>query len=1685
MSQIQFLSLRCRRVKNSLSRRSSLLPLILLLCAFGFADLLSATSHGAPRSTEARAVNHSSHRRQDGCTVECSATVPESASVNREVSFAATSMIDGCIGAPTYEWDFGDNSGANAQSPKHTYTKAGIYNWKMTATAAAPSASAIISNVAGGSGDGNPSLQVSFVRIATIARDTQGRGLYLATVPHSQDSSGLNLIKFFNTSTETVRLSGVDIAPGTIKAIAGGGLETGENKPALSTDLNAVTGLAVNSSGSLVYYTEQSGRRVRAINVSDALVMVAGVAVDPGRIGTLAAPLTPEKQPLFGDTLYGLALNPLNGELAVADATPAVNRIYKIDASGTVSLAAGNGGGTRADDPFQGGLATNVPLLEPRAVKYDGGGNLIIADTGHARIVRVAPNGGTTQVRQFNTGRGPENSFPAGLAISGSDIYSANGNEHRIVRASSGELTVAGQFQQFCDYSGSNCGDGGLAINSGLLLPTTTGDIPIIGLEGDSRGIYVIDQSPNQTTRIRFINRSQIAATIAGVTINPGFIATIAGAGLEWPFDGGLNTSAALRLPVGVAVDAARNLFITDAINGRIRYANRGASTVTLFAGTPAQLTVAPGTIATINYRGGVGPNEIVPAHLASLQYPTGISLTEKGLFITDMRSGPFVPRGFNGRATSLLRYINTTASIVTFYPFASSPIVVPPGSIATIAGGGGEEVIGNGDGQFALRAKFLGMTDVAVAANGDIYLTEVGENAVRKINAQSGNASSLNLPSAAYTGLGLAPDGRLYAADAANNRLMRQETPGGNAFTALGANLGSPRDVAIDADGFAYVTSAETSRILRVSPDGSVMTVAGSAAGFGGDDGPATSAKLNIAIPPLNIGTSSNPAQVRQTVGITATPSHEIFFTDSLNQRVRRLGTPAVTCLKTGSITINNLVPTLTAITPDIVGAGSGELTLTVTGTNFVSDSVVRWKGGDRPTTYVSATQLTAQIPASDLTTPGTAEVKVFNHGPGGGQTAALIFTISSPVPSLTSLSPSTTSVGGPAFTLTVEGLNFFTNAVLRWKGEDRPTTVVSPTRLTAQIPAADIATAASVNVTVFNPPPGGGLSTPLVFSVNNPVPTLTEVSPSMISASGPPFTLTVKGTNFVNNSTIRWNNLNRTTTFVSATELRALIPESDIFSSGTANVTVFSPVPGGGTTAPLTVSITNPIPKLTVLTPSTAASGGNAFTLTLSGEGFIPGAEVFWKSAKRPTTLIDNVTLTAIIPATDLARGGTIPVTVVNPAPGGGTSNALDFTVTNPSPTLTRIDPDHLVAGAERTLQAIGTGFANGGEIRVGGQPRPTTFVNTTTLRAVLSDSDLANIGDVPITVFNPTPGGGLSGALNLTVLPNPSPSVSGISPNLVVAGRAALEIKVTGSNFVQTSEVNWKGAKRETTFVSDTELRARITAADLATAGTASVSVFNRPPGGGISNGVPFDIIGALGVVSAASFVPGPVAPGSIVAAFGAKLAVGTQIANTVPLPSLLLGTSVEVRDANGSTHQAPLFFVAPGQLNFLIPNGTAIGSATVTVTSGDGDISQGQVQVTNTAIGLFAANSNGKGVAAANFLRGRGTAQIFEDAARLDEGGTIFIPRCVNLGPLGEDLYLILYGTGIKGTPLSSLRATIGNQNVPVFFAGPQGAFAGLDQLNLGPIPRALLGAGLVDVVIRVNDQPVNVVKICIQ
>ncbi len=382
--------------------------------------------------------------------------------------------------------------------------------------------------------------------------------------------------------------------------------------------------------------------------------------------------------------------------------------------------------------------------------------------------------------------------------------------------------------------------------------------------------------------------------------------------------------------------------------------------------------------------------------------------------------------------------------------------------------------------------------------------------------------------------------------------------------------------------------------------------------------------------------------------------------------------GTANVTVVNPGNLTSNtapftitNPAPTITAISPATAVAGSGGFTLTITGTNFVNGSVVRWNGSPRTTTFVSGTVLTATIPASDIVTAGTANVTVFNPAPGGGTSNTATFTITNPAPTITAISPATTVAGSGGFTLTITGTNFVNSSVVRWNGSDRPTTFVSSTQLTAAIPASDVATAGTANVTVFNPAPGGGESGAATFTITNPAPTISSISPATAVAGSGGFTLTITGTNFVNSSVVRWNGSDRPTTFVSSTQLTAAIPASDVATAGTANVTVFNPAPGGGTSNTATFTITNPLPTITAISPATTVAGSGGFTLTITGTNFVNGSVVRWNGSPRPTTFVSSTQLTAAIPASDVATAGTANVTVFNPAPGGGESGAVTFTI------------------------------------------------------------------------------------------------------------------------------------------------------------------------------------------------------------------------------------------------------------------------------------------------------------------------------------------------------------------------------------------------------------------------------------
>jgi hypothetical protein len=492
---------------------------------------------------------------------------------------------------------------------------------------------------------------------------------------------------------------------------------------------------------------------------------------------------------------------------------------------------------------------------------------------------------------------------------------------------------------------------------------------------------------------------------------------------------------------------------------------------------------------------------------------------------------------------------------------------------------------------------------------------------------------------------------------------------------------------------------------------------------------------------------------------------------------------------------------PMVTGLSPSTVTAGGPAFTLTVTGVHFAPTSIVRWNGADRTTTYVSPTTLTATILASDIVLQGSGQVTVYN--PSTEQTSNVrVVTVSQPavypVPLITSINPTTKPVGSAEFLLSVYGENFTPYCSVRWNGSDRQTLAppdYSPTFRWAVIPASDLVSAGTATITVFNPGPGGGTSNGVTFTIEappNPAPTITSISPSYKTPGGAAFTLTVTGTNYMTSSKVRWNGTDRPTTYISATQMTAAIPETDIAAPGSATVTVFNPMPGGGTSNGITFTITNGV------LPDLEDEGPTYSSFTP-----IPvKATDTWTASSRIRNL--------------------------------GTETTQSFEVAYWLSTDQTISWDDYLIGwyiAPSGIPAGGTIDATTSWQLTANVPPGTYYLGiwVDDLNQVAESNEANNIAldDQMVTVIYATP------------------TIWSLTPSSKTAGDGAFTLIVKGMNLYQESKVRWNGADRPTTYVSPIQLTAAIPASDVATAGTATVTVFNPTPGGGASNGVTFTI------------------------------------------------------------------------------------------------------------------------------------------------------------------------------------------------------------------------------------------------
>src|SRR2546425_1017218 len=337
-----------------------------------------------------------------------------------------------------------------------------------------------------------------------------------------------------------------------------------------------------------------------------------------------------------------------------------------------------------------------------------------------------------------------------------------------------------------------------------------------------------------------------------------GHIITVAGTGAPGlDGDGGQATSAQLRYPSSVAIDAAGNLFIADTINNRIRRVAAGTGFISTVAGTGI-----PG------FSGDGGP-----ATSAQLNYPTSVVVDTGGnLFIADQ---------------SNLRIRRVAAGT---------------GFISTVAGTG---IPGfSGDGGPATSAQLWTPTGIAVDAAGNLFIADADDHRIRRVAAGTGIITTVAGTGTAgfggdggpatgaqlWTPTGVAVDaaGNLFIADADNNRIRQVAASGiittvagtgiagfgGDGGPATSARLSTPTGVAVDAAGNLLIADANNDRIRRVAADtGIISTVAGTGvAGFSGDDGQAADAELNF------------PYYVALDAG------NNVFIADQGNFRIRRV---------------------------------------------------------------------------------------------------------------------------------------------------------------------------------------------------------------------------------------------------------------------------------------------------------------------------------------------------------------------------------------------------------------------------------------------------------------------------------------------------------------------------------------------------------------------------------------------------------------------------------------------------------------------------------------------------------------------------------------------------------------------------------------------------------------------------
>lgn len=786
--------------------------------------------------------------------------------------------------------------------------------------------------------------------VATSAQLDLPQGVFVASVASVGTFIAIadtdnNLIRVVNPGSTTITIDGVSIPATYIQSVAGLPFYDSQGGEACNTtQLCLPGGVYVDGSGD-IFIADTDNFVIREVPASTTVVLNT-VAGTPGTAG-----YSPN-----GTAATSADLNyPSNmvvdgsGDIFIADTDNFVTE--EVTASnGEIQTTIGNNTLAYSGD---GNPAVDAELFSPGAVALDSAGNIYIADTSNS-VIRVV-NTGTAAITI------------AGVTIQPSDIGTVAGSYY-----------VSGALNP-CDYSG----DGGAATSAQLCAP---GGVFVDG----SGNIYIADSGNNV---IRVVNPSASAVTIAGVTIQGGDIATVAGNGTLCQFnvapcgDGGPAISAELNTPNGVFVDSAGNIFIADTDDYVIREVAT-AGTINTVVGNYAQCTQAQTAC-------GDGS----AATSAQLSFPFGV--------FVDLSENVYISDTFDNR-------IRVAANPNAAQAVTIAGVSIPPGDIATVAGTGARGY--GGDDGSPTAALLDTPSGVFVDSAGDIFIADTDNAAIREVVAASvliqtvagipatasgtptpgfsgdggqSTSAELNFPS----GLFGASSGNLYVADTDNER-VRELVPG--IFVSVTPN---PINVAVSSqEQFTATVTGTTNTAVTWEVDGVAggNSTVGTITATGIFTAPATiPTPATVTITAVSVADNSSSGSAQATIVAVGDAVNVVVSTNPAVTEVYTTTTQAFIATVTGTSN--------TAVTWQVDGVTGGNATVGTIDTsgNYTAPATV-------PTPATVTIEAVSQALSSAIgtesilivTNPSAAEPAPQTVSPGGSATYSLLLNANTGVP-------------------------------------------------------------------------------------------------------------------------------------------------------------------------------------------------------------------------------------------------------------------------------------------------------------------------------------------------------------------------------------------------------------------------------------------------------------------------------------------------------------------------------------------------------------------------------------------------------------------------------------------------------------------------------------------------------------